>query len=123
MGTLDGVKTLQRMLVVVAVAGLLGGCSSKEKNAAADVTVASCTNPSGGKPSAQGDITNHSSKASGYAFSVQFVDAAGNKVSEGPVSVAKVNKGGSAKWNVTGLQGANGQVTCKVVNVARTAVP
>jgi hypothetical protein len=116
----------QRVLAVLAAvlaAGFLGGCSSKSKNAAADVTVSQCQNPDGGKPSAQGDISNTSSKASGYAFSVAFVDAAGNKVSEGPVAVAKVESGGNAKWNVTGLAGATGPVTCKINNVARTAVP
>jgi hypothetical protein len=123
MGTAEVMTKTYRVVAALAAIALLGGCSSKAKNAAADVSVSQCQNGAGGKPSAQGQITNTSSKASGYAFSVAFLDAAGNKVSEGPVSVAKVDSGGSAQWNVTGLAGANGPVTCKVNKVVRTAVP
>ncbi len=118
-----------RRTSVVAVAALtsialLGGCSSDEKNADADVSVAACkADPGGGRPSADGSITNHSSKDSGYAFRVTFNDPAGNKVSDGAVTVSEVKPGATATWHADGAQSAKGPLTCAVTNVVRTAVP
>lgn len=106
--------------LLVAVAA---SCSSAAKNAAADVTVTSCeADPSGGQPSAAGQINNHSSKGSAYAFTVTFIDSAGNKVTQGAGAVAKVPAGGTADWTVGGLAGGKGPLTCEVSNVVRTAV-
>lgn len=109
---------------LLTLAGLgTASCSSDEKNAAADVTVTACTpDPAGGRPSAQGRITNNSSKASAYAFRVSFIDTAGNKVSEGAVAVADVEAGGNAVWRTQGAASAKGRLTCSVSDVTRTAV-
>lgn len=108
-------------LLTLAVAG---ACSSDEKNAAADVTVTQCVaDPEGGRPTAEGEITNHSSKDSGYAFGVVFSDAAGNRVSQGAVTVADVAPGATATWRATGVARARGPLQCRVTNVVRTAVP
>ena len=116
-------------IATAALAALLtvtfgSGCSSNKKNASADVTVTGCNaDPGGGRPTADGEIKNHSSKDSAYAFRVTFTDSSGNKVTDGAVSVAKVDAGGTASWHADGVTGANGPLTCKVTNVARTAVP
>ena len=120
---------VERQLCGVALCGLAmvvvaTGCSSAAKNASADVTVSRCeADPSGGQPSAAGQINNQSSKNSGYAFQVTFFDGAGNKVSQGFGSVARVPARGEATWTVGGLAGGKGPLTCKVSKVVRTAVP
>ena len=112
------------VLCALALFVVTTGCSSSAKNAGADVSVSRCdADPSGGQPAAAGEITNHSSKDSGYAFRVTFVDTSGNKVSQGAGSVAKVPAGGTAAWTVGGLAGGKGPLTCEVTNVVRTAVP
>jgi hypothetical protein len=111
-------------LVAVTSMALLGACSSDKKNAAADVTVSACkADPGGGRPSADGNIRNHSSKDSGYAFTVSFKDSSGNKVSNGAVTVGNVKAGATGTWHADGVTGAKGPLTCEVTNVARTAVP
>jgi cytoskeletal protein RodZ len=111
-------------LVAIAGAGVTGCSSDKKKEAAKDVTVGDCkADPGGGRPTASGTITNHSSKDSAYAFRVEFDDASGNSVSEGAVTVAKVAHGADASWKATGARSAKGDVTCKVKDVTRTAVP
>ncbi len=120
---------IDRHVVAVALAGLVtlmsaGACSSGQKNASADVTVSRCeADPGGGRPSVDGEINNHSSKASTYAFNVTFTDSAGNKVSNGAVSVARVDPGATARWHADGVASAKGPLQCKVGNVVRTAVP
>ncbi len=111
-------------LVALASIALLGACSSDEKNADADVAVSACKpDPGGGRPSADGNITNHSSKDSSYAFRVTFNDPSGNRVSDGAVTVSEVKPGASATWHADGAQTAKGPLTCKVTNVVRTARP
>jgi len=88
------------------------------------VVVTACNPaPAGGKPTASGTISNATSKASGYTFRVQFLDPSGNEVSQGATGVAKVDAGGTAKWDLEGATSANGPVTCKLNNITRTAVP
>lgn len=116
-----------RTVAVTALLTLAGlgviSCSSDEKNVGADVRVTACTpDPAGGRPSAQGRITNNSSKDSAYAFRVSFIDTAGNKVSEGAVAVADVEAGGNAMWRTQGATDAKGRLTCSVSDVSRTAV-
>lgn len=110
--------------LLTAAASVFGGCSSKEKNAAADVAVTTCSSdPGGGKPHAEGTIQNNSSKDSGYAFRIAFKDAAGNKVSDGAVTVGKVLKGQSATWKADGASSAKGDLSCEALGITRTAVP
>ena len=111
-------------LACVALATSVVGCSSKDKDVAADVKVTSCAaDAGGGRPTASGSIANGSSKDSAYAFRVRFTDASGNRVSDGAVTVAKVRAGGDATWHATGVARAKGALTCSVSGVTRTAVP
>ncbi len=104
--------------------GLGAGCTDDDENASADVTVTRCeADPGGGRPTAEGQINNPTSKDSAYIFTVQFADPAGNTVSEGPVTVASVAAGGSATWRTDGLARARGPLACEPTNVERTAVP
>jgi hypothetical protein len=111
-------------LACLALAIGVVGCSSKDDGAAKDVKVTRCeADPSGGRPTASGSISNGSSKDSAYAFRVRFTDASGNRVSEGAVTVAKVHAGGDATWRATGVARAKGPLTCDLAGVTRTAVP
>jgi hypothetical protein len=113
--------------VVACLALVTAGaaCSSKDDDdAAKDVKVAKCeADAGGGRPTASGSIANGSSKDSAYAFRVRFTDSSGNRVSEGAVTVAKVDAGGDATWRATGVARAKGPLTCDVTGVSRTAVP
>lgn len=101
------------------------GCSSKDSSdAAKDVKVTKCeADPGGGRPTASGSIDNGSSKDSAYAFRVRFTDDSGNRVSDGAVTVAKVDSGKDATWRATGVARAKGPLTCSISGVSRTAVP
>ncbi len=120
---------MPKILPLTAVAALGGigllGCGGESSNSESDdVVVTACTaDPAGGKPKATGTISNATSKASGYTFRVQFLDPSGNEVSQGTDAVAKVDAGGTAKWDLDGITSAKGPVTCKVTNITRTAVP
>ena len=110
-------------LAAVCVSGLLAGCTSS-KTAAKDVTITSCKgSPTGGHPTAQGTIRNHSSKSSGYTIHVKFKDSSGNGVGDGAALVAKVDPGTTAKWHATGTLNAKGAVNCELSSVTRAAVP
>ncbi|HEX2849064.1 MAG TPA: hypothetical protein VHN98_00855 [Acidimicrobiales bacterium] len=110
-------------LAVASSAGMTSACSSA-KSVASDVKVSSCdAGSSGGKPVAKGEVKNSSSKDSSYAFRVSFTDSSGNHVTDGAVALSKVKAGETAQWDATGATGVKGNVTCKVENVARTAVP
>jgi hypothetical protein len=104
-------------------APLLAGCSSN-KAAEKDVSITACRDdPGGGRPTADGTIVNHSSKASTYVVDIQFIDSSGNKVSEGGSPVGKVEPGATAVFHAQGLSGAKGPLTCKVATVQRTVAP
>jgi hypothetical protein len=103
---------------------LLTGCSSSGSKAAKDVTITACTaSPSGGHPTVAGEILNHSSKASLYAIHVKFTDASGNHVGDGVAAVAKVDAGGTAKWQADGSVDAKGKLKCTLSSVTRTVSP
>src|SRR6266550_424850 len=93
---------------VIACAIALAACSSSAKSAAKrDVTITACTSsPTGGHPTATGNIVNHSSKASLYTIHVKFTDSSGNGVGDGVAAVAKVDPGTTAKWHATGTLNA-----------------
>ena len=120
---------MQRILRLTAAAALGGlgllGCGGESSDSESDDVVVTACNPApaGGKPTASGTISNATSKASGYTFRVQFLDPSGNEVSQGATGVAKVDAGGTAKWDLEGATSANGPVTCKLNNITRTAVP
>jgi hypothetical protein len=102
---------------------LFAGCSSN-KAAEKDVTVTACRDdPGGGRPTADGTIDNHSSKASTYVVDITFFDSSGNKVSEGGAPVGKVLPGATSVFHAQGLSSAKGPLTCKVASVQRTVAP
>lgn len=110
-------------LAPVLAGGVLAGCTSS-KTASKDVTITSCKgSPTGGHPTAQGAIRNHSSKSSGYLIHVKFKDSSGNGVGDGVATVAKVDPGTTAQWHLTGTLNAKGAVNCELGSVTRTAVP
>ena len=105
-------------------AGLLTGCSASEKTAAKDVTITACTpSPTGGHPTAAGQIVNHSSKSSLYTIHVKFTDSAGNDVGDGLALIAKVDAGTTANWHANGSLNAKGPLKCKLSSVTRTISP
>ena len=109
---------------VLAVALLLGGCSSSSKAAEKDVKITSCAaSATGGHPTARGQIVNHSSKASLYTIHVKFTDASGNGVGDGVAAVARVEAGKTATWHANGSLNAKGPLTCKLESVTRTISP
>jgi hypothetical protein len=109
-------------VVVVAIVVLSDDDSSSAKN---DVAVRSCTvAPGGGRPTAAGEIVNHSSKTSNYVVRIRFLDAQGNRVSEGATAVNDVGRAETAQWQLTGVRNtANGPVRCEISGVTRTHLP
>ena len=109
---------------LAAAAMVVAGCSSSGSAAAKDVSITSCTaSPTGGHPTAAGQIVNHSSKSSAYTIHVKFTDSAGNGVGDGVAVVAKVPPGSTANWHADGSLNAKGPLTCKVASLTRNAVP
>ena len=113
-------------LILTAALGLtaLTGCEDgSSKPPEGDITTTSCAaDPAGGKPKAEGQIINNTSKPSAYTFRVRFLDAAGNEVSQGSAAVARVEPSGNARWELQGGLSAKGALTCQISNVTRTAV-
>ncbi len=104
-------------------APLLAGCSSS-KSAAKDVSITACTaSASGGRPTADGTVDNHTSKASTYALAISFYDSSGNRVSQGGATLGKVESGSTSTFTAQGLSDAKGPLTCKVSSVTRTVAP
>jgi hypothetical protein len=103
---------------------LMSSCSSSGSKASKDVTITACTaSPTGGHPTATGQILNHSSKASLYAIHVKFTDASGNHVGDGVAAVAKVDAGKTAVWHSDGTVDAKGTLKCTLSSVTRTVSP
>ncbi|MDQ6614220.1 MAG: FxLYD domain-containing protein [Actinomycetota bacterium] len=110
-------------MAALLAAPLLVGCSTN-KVAEQDVTITACRDdPAGGRPTADGTIVNHSSKASTYVLDVVFIDSSGNKVSEGGATVGKVEPAATAVFHAQGLAGAKGPLTCRIATVNRTVAP
>src|SRR5579862_5799411 len=102
----------------------LAGCAASSATAAKDVTITACTaSPTGGRPTATGQILNHSSKASAYTIHVKFKDSAGNGVGDGVAAVAKVDHGATASWHADGTLSAKGPLTCSLSSVTRNFSP
>ncbi len=120
LSTLLGVVLLT-VIVVAALVLLLKGTSSK--SAMNDVTVTTCRAVATGKPTATGQILNHSSKTSTYVVRLKFTDPQGNTLSEGIAPVKSVGARQTAEWDLTGDRDVNGAVQCKITGVSRTHVP
>jgi hypothetical protein len=109
-------------VIVVAIVVLATNDSSS--SATKDVTVQACDAGSGGdKPTASGQIVNHTSKASNYVIRLEFTDPQGNQVSEGVTAVNDVEAGATAAWELTGVRTAKGSIKCDLTGVSRTHIP
>jgi hypothetical protein len=122
MRTYGRLATVAAAMATVAALGL-GACSSdSEKEANASITA--CTpGANDGKPVAEGQVTNPSSKSSNYSVRVGFYDGSNNKVTEGADVVTDVESGTSSPFTVTGVGDVKGPVVCKVLGVTRNANP
>jgi hypothetical protein len=123
----SGLRVLLGLLVVavLAVVVVLVVLATKESSSAKDdVSITTCRPAAGGgKPTAAGKIANPTSKDSNYTIRLNFVDSAGNTVSQGATSVRDVAAGGTATWELTGVRSADGQVHCELSGVSRTHLP
>ena len=100
---------------------VLLGCGGRSTDAA---SVLSCVaDPDGGPPRAEGQIRNDSSEDSVFFVRVGFYDTAGNRVSEGSDSIGDVEPGTSSPFQINGAARAKGPLTCKVLNIRRSASP
>ena len=105
---------------VVAVTLFACGTKSTTK----DATISTCNaDPGGGRPHAEGQVTNTSSKGSAFVIRLGFYDSSGNRVSEGADTVSGVGPGNNAPWHITGAADAKGPLTCKLLTVRRTVAP
>jgi len=111
---------MRPLILLLGISALAVGCSTSGSTAAKDVTITACTaSPTGGHPTATGQILNHSSKSSLYTIHVKFTDSSGNGVGDGVAAVAKVDPGTTAKWTASGTVNAKGPVKCKLSSVTR----
>jgi hypothetical protein len=118
-GVLIGLLVVAAVIIAVVVV-----FAKSDNSAKRDVTVQAC-NPdvNGAKPTASGQIVNHSSKTSNYVVRLKFTDAQGNQVAEGVNGVKAVAPGATASWTLKGDRAANGPVKCIVTGVSRTHIP
>jgi hypothetical protein len=122
-----GLRLLAALVALVVIAAVVLAVvlvTRTSDDAKDDVAVATCeADPSGGDPSASGQIVNDSSKTSNYVIRLRFNDAQGNGVSEGVVAVDDVEAGATARWELTGTRSARGPLTCEITDVSRTHLP
>jgi len=116
---------MRRLTILLTLAAMLGGAAcSAGADHKADATITACTPaPGGGKPVADGQVTNPTTKTSNYSVRIGFYDSSGNKVSDGLDAVSGVEAGTSSPFHVTGLQSVTGAVTCRVAGVTRNVAP
>lgn len=105
-----------------------GGPRSGSGNTAhpptADVRVTDCAVDGGlGLPAAGLTVTNHSSRTSEYAISVEFTDTAGNRLTVTAAAVADLGPGHTARQTARGVRRIHGPVECRVMRVERIAAP
>ena len=114
---------LLRLLSVIAVTAILAiGCGTSKNTQ--DASIRACTaDPAGGKPTAEGQVVNTSSKSSTFFVRIGFYDPAGNRISEGATTVGSVDPGGIGSWTVAGAADANGPLRCEVMTLRRTVAP
>jgi len=118
------VAVLIGLLIVAAVIIATVVFAKSDHAAKGDVTVQTCNaDPAGDKPTASGQILNHSTKTSNYIIRLKFTDAQGNQVAEGVNGVKSVAPGATATWTLEGDRDAKGPVQCKVTGVSRTHLP
>ncbi|AZM53027.1 hypothetical protein DMA15_10795 [Streptomyces sp. WAC 01529] len=88
----------------------------------ADVEITKCSVLEAPRwPTAEVRITNNSSKNSNYWVDVEFVDAKGERISEGFAATNNLAPDKVANETATGTREASGKVTCRVTDVTRYA--
>ncbi|MFB7215008.1 FxLYD domain-containing protein [Streptomyces sp. NPDC056255] len=98
--------------------------AKKETGPEADVKVTGCTvNSSTTWPAADVEIVNHSEEKSNYIVSVEFVNAAGDRLGEGMAATNNLAPGQKSVQKAQGLDATSGKVTCKVTDVSRYPSP
>jgi hypothetical protein len=113
------------IVIVVAVSGSKSsnkpGSGSSSHPAAADVTVTCAAPDSLGFWHAHVTVTNHSSKASNYLYTVEWDDAAGNRLQSAGSIENAVAPGQTSTSDATAPAPSTGGtvVTCKAVDVNR----
>jgi len=114
-----------RLIVAMALAVLLGTAACKSSpEKLDDASITACTpGADDGRPVAEGQVTNSSSKTSSYSVRVNFFDEADNKVTEGVDVATDVEPGSSSPFRVTGVGTMKGAVDCRVSGVTRNAAP
>ena len=115
----------KRLLLPVAIAFLAATFSACAGGSpTTDATINTCVpGTDTEKPHAIGSVRNTSSKTSNFFIRIEFHDSAGNRVSEGVDTIANVEAGTTADFNITGLAHAKGSLTCEVGTLRRTAAP
>ncbi len=115
----------RRVVVVAAMAVALGaGSCSSDPDFIKDAAVTACTpGPDEGRPVAEGQVTNTSSKSSNFTIRVGFYDASDNKVTEGGDVVTDVEPASSSPWMATGAGTMKGPVACRILGVTRNVDP
>ncbi|MFC8245701.1 hypothetical protein [Streptomyces chartreusis] len=110
------------VIVVILVVVIVAANDDPDHPPADDVKVTSCTVDSATRQAtARVEIHNHSSKASTYAVTVEFVTANGTRVSEGGTLSSTVAPGQTVRTEVGGADRVTQKVTCKVTDVTRVA--
>lgn len=110
------------VIVVILVVVIVAANDDPDHRPADDVKVTSCTVDSATRQATAGvEIHNHSSKASTYAVTVEFVTANGTRVSEGGTLSSTVAPGQTVRTEVGGADRVTQKVTCKVTDVTRVA--
>ncbi|MFE6172168.1 hypothetical protein [Streptomyces sp. NPDC056464] len=110
------------VIVVIVVVVAVGESDDPSHPPSADVKITSCSVDSSTRlPSAGLEIHNHSSKASTYGISVEFVDPKGTRVSEGAGLSLTVAPGQTVRTSAGGTDQVTQKVTCRVTDVNRMA--
>ena len=115
----------KRLLLPVAITFLVATFSACGADSpTSDATINTCVpGTDTEKPHAIGAVRNTSSKTSNFFIRIEFHDSAGNRGSEGVDTIADVESGTTAPFDIKGLADAKGPLTCEVGTVRRTAAP
>ncbi len=121
-GCVGALAAVVVIVVIVVVLVVVAANDDTDHPPSDDVRITSCTVDSATRQAtARVEIHNHSSKASTYGVSVEFVAANGTRVSEGGTLSSTVAPGQTVRTEVGGVDRVAQKVTCKVTDVTRVA--
>ncbi|WP_354643556.1 hypothetical protein [Kitasatospora camelliae] len=110
------------IVVVVVVLVVVNRDDNTDHPPAEDVSITSCAvDATTGFPQARLRIVNHSSKSSTYLIGVEFVNAAGTRISESAATTAALAPNQTAEATAGSLDRASGAITCRLTTVQRFA--